>query len=477
MQPLIKFYCLISLLLLITTIAFSKEPLPDLTPIIINAEQGLVEVKNLGNVAAKPSQLYVVCSTFLKVSKSSPCASGLHLSGYIKKWNVLPFNVPKLKPGASYQIHLFSADAFPRKIGNYGMKITADPLKKITESNESNNYTRLDTTIKPDPGKLRVVVQDDSKHALKSFDYFIQKHGSKKNYQGIVVSGNDKTSPLEVKIPEGRYDVHIVSKNYFYAGFNGLNKYYSHVADIQADMDQHILAPMREKIISDTLIKSRKTTDKRVVFKRLKVGFLKINVNTDSKHESKFWLNIKPSGQRHSLIELYRPFYFDSTLKVPLAAGSYLVQIEPQNGSYQGPGYKRNDFRVTIKPGETLQQKVTFTRQIKGKLKLTVLLNGNKSKAKIGILKAGGKGRFGATRASFNMITNRVELLPGHYDISVVPLEYTLSLGGVDVFHGGVEGPSVKTKRIPNIKPIILHNIEIKPGESLEKTLNFKKNK
>ena len=477
MHPLIKFCNLISLLLLVTTTAVSKEPLPDLTPMVINAEQGLVEVKNIGNVAVKPSQLYVVCSTFVKGGKSSPCASGLHLPSYIKKWNVLPFNVPNLKPGESYQIHLFSAATLPRKIGNYGMKITADPLKKITESNESNNYTRLDTTIKPPPGKLRVVVQDDRKQTLKSFNYFIQKHGTKQKYKGIVVSGNDQTSPLEVEIPEGQYDVHIVSKNDFYAGFNGLRRYYSHVAEIQKDMAHHILAPMREKIIANTLITSGKTTNKRVVFKHLKLGFLKISVNADSKQEPKIWLNIKPSGQSQSILEFHGPFYFDSVLKVPLAAGSYLVHMEPQNEGYQGPGYKKTEFGVTIKPGETLQQKINYTRQNKGTLKLTVLVNGSKSKARIGILKAGGKGRFGATRTSYNMMTNTVELLPGHYDISVVPMEFTLSLGGLEFFHGRSEAPSIKTKVIAHIKPIILHNIEIKPDESLEKTLNFKKNK
>jgi len=64
-------------------------------------------------------------------------------------------------------------------------------------------------------------------------------------------------------------------------------------------------------------------------------------------------------------------------------------------------------------------------------------------------------------------------LVPGNYDISVLPLEYTLSPGGVDVFHGGVEAPGIKTKRIHGVEPIILHNIEIRPGATLKKSVNF----
>jgi len=72
----------------------------------------------------------------------------LHLRGFIEKWNTLPYDVPALQPDDKFLFHVFGSGAFPRRPGVYGMTITIDPLKQITESNESNNYTRLDTVIR-----------------------------------------------------------------------------------------------------------------------------------------------------------------------------------------------------------------------------------------------------------------------------------------------------------------------------------------
>jgi len=148
MQRLIGFLCLIISLFVMASMALAQEKLPDLTPVVINASQGLLEVRNIGNEVAKPSQLYVVCSMFHAGQRSTPCAAGLHLPGYIAKWNALAFDVPALQPSGKYLLRLFGSGALPRKPNNYGMKITTDPLKHIVEANESNNYTRLDTTIK-----------------------------------------------------------------------------------------------------------------------------------------------------------------------------------------------------------------------------------------------------------------------------------------------------------------------------------------
>jgi len=44
----------------------------------------------------------------------------------------------------------------------------------------------------------------------------------------------------------------------------------------------------------------------------------------------------------------------------------------------------------------------------------------------------------------------------------------------VDVFHGGVSGPSLRTRQLPGVKPVILHDVEIKPGEKSKRTVEFK---
>jgi len=129
--------------------AATASKLPYLIPVVVNAYQGAVEIQNIGDTVATPSQIFVVCSRLTAKSEhAESCAAGLQLSGFIVKWNTLPIDIPTLQPGEKYLVHIFGAGAFPRRPGTYGMKITADPLKHIAESSEKNNYTRLDTVIK-----------------------------------------------------------------------------------------------------------------------------------------------------------------------------------------------------------------------------------------------------------------------------------------------------------------------------------------
>ncbi len=128
------------------TMAAASSKLPDLVPAVVNINDGLVEVRNAGEVAAKPSQVFVNCSRIFH-GKTTPCGAGLQLPGYIEKWNVMAYDVPALQPGEHYLFHVFGSGAFPYRPGAYGMAITADALRHIAESSESNNDTRLDTVI------------------------------------------------------------------------------------------------------------------------------------------------------------------------------------------------------------------------------------------------------------------------------------------------------------------------------------------
>ncbi len=150
-----KMLCRVGFLSLIVNLfgmvpsAQAQSKLPDLMPVVIDANKGLVEVRNVGGATAAASQVFIVCSRVPPKSKRiERCAAGLHLPGFIKKWNILPYDIPALQPGGKYLLHLFGSGAFQRRPGLNAMAITTDPLKQITESSESNNYTRLDTVIK-----------------------------------------------------------------------------------------------------------------------------------------------------------------------------------------------------------------------------------------------------------------------------------------------------------------------------------------
>jgi len=76
--------------------------------------------------------------------------------------------------------------------------------------------------------------------------------------------------------------------------------------------------------------------------------------------------------------------------------------------------------------------------------------------------------------ASYNMLNNETDLLPGVYDFSISPLEQTLSPGGISTYHrAGWEAPSIVSHKMTGVDPIILHGIQIKAGETLDKTLSF----
>lgn len=124
---------------LASTVA-AQQLMPDLTPVVVNAERGYIEVRNVGNAVAESSQLFIVCST-LRSGKSAPCVADLHWPGYIEKWNVLSYDIPAIQPGSKYTLRLFGSGAFPSDLSDYRMQIISDARKRIVESDESNNQS------------------------------------------------------------------------------------------------------------------------------------------------------------------------------------------------------------------------------------------------------------------------------------------------------------------------------------------------
>lgn len=129
----------------------AQRNMPDLVVKVVDAGKGTVGILNIGNGKAKTSDLSVVCSTFRSSKHVRHCAKGLHLPNYHAKHNTLVYPIPALSPGASYTVQLFGPGALPRQPGVYGMKLLIDLSRQITESNESNNYSRLDMVIEATP--------------------------------------------------------------------------------------------------------------------------------------------------------------------------------------------------------------------------------------------------------------------------------------------------------------------------------------
>ncbi len=124
---------------------------PDLVPVVVNANQGVIRVRNIGAAIVGSSKLFVICSIVRSGGRSRPCAAGLRLPNYNAARNTLVYPIHALRPGASQTLRLFGPRSFPRRPGTYGIKLFADGPRRIAESNERNNYTRLDTVIRGKP--------------------------------------------------------------------------------------------------------------------------------------------------------------------------------------------------------------------------------------------------------------------------------------------------------------------------------------
>jgi len=357
MQRLIGFLCLIVCLFMTVSTAVAQEPLPDLTPIVVDANQGSLEVRNIGNEAAKPSQLYVVCSMFHAGQRSTPCAAGLHLPGYIAKWNALPFDIPALKPGESYHIQLFGAGAFQKKTENvYGMQITTDPLKRIAESNEANNYTRLD--VAPKPGVLRLVGQDDLPE-LPVY-YLIRRHGkSAGKSQPIRGTRSIKALPLDFYLGPGSYDVRVVQQRSIYS---------------TGDLDKMVIGEWLLVNSSGVLVGSKEIVELKLIFRQEPPGKLKLHLLADG-HPTGAWTGIATlEGDKIQPKLMRRNLEADTELN--LLPGRYEVLATPKDeGPYSRKhGYGTQQVSFEIRSGQTTDKTLRFVSARKGKLVLSALV-------------------------------------------------------------------------------------------------------
>lgn len=464
-------FCLCASMFVIPPTVMAQSRLPDLVPVVVNASQGTVEVRNIGDAVARPSQVFVVCSVRRSGQRSTPCASGLHLPGFIEKWNTLPYDIPALQPGAKYLLHLFGSDAFPRRPGVYGINIIIDPRKYIAESNEQNNDVHLGTVIQSATGSLKIVVQDDRHNDIAPFSYFIRKHGDQRNYAGQLAHGEQQTSPLEISLPEGQYDLHVTRQLSF------MNPRTRSVHNINQAMSQRLLGNDVQQTIAGIQVKEGLVVEQNVIFKHIEPGFLKLRVRRDGQ-AAKAHLDIGlPAENNSRILDSYQAM-FNSPLQLTLAPGRYVLHVWPLDekgsSSVQGAGYGSKNVEITIHAGKTVEKILAFVQQEKGTLVLTVQVNGRRSKADVGVRRAGTKDRFNTIITTYNFFNNEADILPGTYDFLIRPLEYHLeSLGGVDVFHGGVSGPEIGTRRVQGVEPVVLHNVQIKKGGALKKTVTF----
>ncbi len=447
---------------------------PDLLPVVIDAAQGTVEIRNIGDTPAQRSQVFVICSKFDADSKhSEPCSAGLSLPGYIGKWNALPYDVPDLPPGGSYRFQVFGAGAFPHTPGSYGVQIIADSGNQIAESNEQNNNTRLDSVVKAEPGIVKLIAHVGTGRPEWPIHIVVRRHATDTAAPGKVVTvGDPQLFPHDIYLPPGSYDIRVTQRQTF------LNSSINPQADFQQLLSQQIVGELELGNFSAVTVEPEKVSERTISFKQPAPGKLMVHTLCDGE-PARAYLDVStPDQATRPLLKSY-PAYLDSDVAVNLLPGRYELKIEPEDRTrgYQGHGYRAQTLVVEIEAGKTSEETVTFTAAPKGRLVLTSLVDGSRGKAEIGIRPAGSTTNFGAVIASYNLFSLSTGLLPGHYDIQVRPLEVALSVGGVDVFHGKWEGPGLKTRRVDGIEPVILHDIEIRAGEVVEKTVEFETSK
>ena len=457
MKRAIALWCSLASLFVLASAAIAQDGMPDLVPVVVDGDQGIAEVKNIGDTASEPGKVFVICTRIPPDSKrSEPCAAGSHIPGFIEKWNTLPFDVPALKPGASFRFKVFGAGAFERRSGAYVMNIAADPQKRIVEANEKNNLARLE--LFPEPGILRLLAQDDLPELLVY--YSIRRHGkSAGKSKAITGTRTIQALPLDLHLPPGAYDVRVVQHRSMYS---------------TGDLDKIVIGEFVLANRSNVLVGSKESVEVKLLFSQEPPGKLKLHLIADGQPIGA-WTGIGALEDDESQPELMRR-NLEADTELNLLPGRYVVSANPKDeGPYSRKhGYGTQQENFEIRSGQTTEKTLRFVSARKGKLVLTALVDGGRNKADIKVRRAGSKEPFGYVDTSYNLSSNSVELVPGHYDISVLPLEYTFSPGAVDTFHGGVEGPGIKTKRIHGVDPVILKNIEIEPGDTLERTVEFK---
>ncbi len=125
---------------------------PDLITQVINAQSGLILVKNIGLATARPSHLFILCSRIKSHYRGNACVNpGLRLPNFITRYNGFSLRIPALRSGASYRVNLWGRGAIPvsaKVPDTYAIRLSIDWDKQIAESNEGNNLTRLNFTFR-----------------------------------------------------------------------------------------------------------------------------------------------------------------------------------------------------------------------------------------------------------------------------------------------------------------------------------------
>ncbi len=463
---LIFFILLIFFYLSAIAFANASSQKPDLIVRVIDDQQGLIAVKNVGQIKSRSTQLYVNCTRIYE-GKNRSCATGLNLSNYIKKWKTLFYNIPALGSGKSFRIKLFSNNNLPRKPGYYGMKLTIDPLKKMAESDETNNFARLNVRLKntliETPGILSLIFKDKSNSQPVSRSYSIISNGRKKFTSQGDITGS---MPVKVSLPPGEYTLHVFQK------WQQINRN----PDAPFSVNP-ILGAKTEQIFLDIRIQSNKKITKNITFKPKQTGQLNISAMLDGK-PTKAGIKIFKAADNVFVFSSF-PKPLSTPMQLNLLPGEYQVtinlvasQITDINKRFPKSDYPEQSFNINVSSNSKINKTINLKRIKFEKMIVKVLLNGSAVKAEIKV-KAPNKDKryYHKIPVKYNLFNNTIKLLPGKYDLLITPLTLHVDLPGIDVFHGRVSGPGLSYRK--KKKTIELHNIQIEAGNSLKKTVRI----
>ena len=432
----ISVWCLMACLFVMVSTATAQERMPDLTPVVVDANKGSIEIRNIGETVAAASQIFVVCSV-IRSGRSTPCAAGLHLPGYIAKWNTLPIDIPALQPGGSYLIHLFGAGAFPRQAGIYGMKITADPRKHIAESIESNNYARLNTTIRGGSGKevassglLQVKVLMDGKPVKSAIVITRPGKQSQVVLQTESIPGERdrhmKQTPFEVALPVGKYDLYV-----------------------HTELSSPLKIYMQMNAVP-IVIKKGERLEKSVT---IPSGRIRLSTTVEGNNAAGMKVDIQGSGRFNNNFQyLSSHGVLETPVDVSVPVGKYRLSAQSAKEK------QTQTANVEIKSGSTIKKSLNFDKLHAGYLKLSVLMDGKPIPFEFGWTSAA-RG-FLSDEYLFSSETGEpVAPLGGS---SAQPMKLRVGVYDIKIHEHAVGG-----------KDIVIKGIVVREGETVEKIVEI----
>lgn len=407
---------------------------PDIVVRVIDKQQGLVEIKNIGNMKSQPTQLYVNC-TRKSEGDYKPCAAGLKLPNYIKKWNTLFYDVPALGKDESFRIKIFSANDLPWTPGYYGMKLTIDPLKKITESDETNNYSRLDVELKNTPnersgeGQLQLSVSMAGKPIKAAI--LVTLRGKRDH---VVLQTESRSSdsyrhmkqtPFTVSLAAGKYDLYVK------AVVSPLNVY------------------MQTKSLP-IVINAGEKLDKAVV---IPSGHLQLSSLVGGENSAGIQAQISGGGSYNGNPD-FQSFTTYKQMTTPIDAdippGKYRIKAwNPKTRQTQ-------NINLVIKDNKLLKKSLVFHKFHGGYLNVNLLVDGKKIPSKDFYKYAAVTITSTSTLKEIKQISaSHVQLPSGTYDVVI----HEQAWGNPDIHLSGIKISDDKT---------IERNIELEPPGELQ---------